>query len=86
MSHPYFRGVVWPRPKTQVMGYRYVVVGMLVTDESLRGMDKNEIVLSGNAFMLGDALETIKHGRATRILGDANDVLLGLTEGIEEIV
>jgi hypothetical protein len=59
----HFKGVVWPRTPLVVndkVRYRYVVVGVLTTDQPVDFLDKQEILLDGHAFGLPDALSAIR--------------------------
>lgn len=76
----HFRGVIWPRepangPERKV--YRYVVVGMLVTDEPL-DVHPNETAVDGAVHGVAEALEAARRVTPRRTLGDASDVLLSL--------
>lgn len=65
--------------------YRYIVVGLLVTDKPLEGLEgKNEILLDGHAAGIAEALETITQKKLATRVGDANDVLLRLQDLVEE--
>lgn len=89
----YFKGVVWPRESEDVQVksgkrttvtrrvYRYVVVGMVVTDEPIEKFEgKNEIVLDGPVDGMVEPLLSIKSRKPEYILGDANSVLEGLND------
>lgn len=92
MSSPkleHFRGVVWPRPADDTDGkptYRYAIVGMLITDTPIAGLDPNETVIDGTLTRFVDemgiagALEHAPKFHAARTIGDANNVLLSLAE------
>lgn len=59
--------------------YRYVVVGMLVTNQPIQKFEKaGEHVLDGNAWGVLDLLAVVPTARAAYPLGDATSVLLGL--------
>ena len=85
-----FRGVVWPRdPVTDNDGkpaYRYVVVGMLVTDQPIEGLAPNETVIDGVVPRFDDMMGmTGMLSRAAKFeptypLGTADAVLCGLAE------
>lgn len=74
----HFRGTIWPHPLEDKGIYRYVVVGMIVTDKPLEGLSGNQIVLDGHAAGMAEALETITQKEANIVVGDATDVLLNL--------
>lgn len=90
----HFRGVIWPRgeqPDAQGKPtYRYVVVGMLVTDEPIPGLDPNETVVDGglrryvDELGMAGALGQLPKFSASRPLGDASDVLLSLEDIVGE--
>ena len=80
----HFKGVIWPRgdgtlrvydPRTKL--YRYVIVGMLVTDAPLDNCDKDEFVIDGPVEM-GHILERASHRAPKHLTGDATSVLCGL--------
>ena len=85
-----FRGVVWPRENGKDADgkptYRYVVVGMLVTDTPIPGLDPNETVIDGvveryvEELGIAGALERAPKFEASLPLGDANNVLLSLEQ------
>jgi len=77
----HFRGVVWPKhaiTKGNKKNYQYVVVGCLITDEPIQGLESSEIVLDGNAVMMAEILPMIQQKPAAMKIGDATDVLLNL--------
>jgi len=87
MRREHFRGVVWPRQindeptEEEHKGlYRYVVVGMIVSDKPLAGLSANQTVLDGNATGMADVLEHITQKEANYTLGDATSVLVGLDD------
>jgi hypothetical protein len=59
----YFRGVVkGNQPDSDLEGkpiYKYVIIGMLVTDEDIPELDKSQAMLDGPACDLGIALSAI---------------------------
>ena len=83
----HFRGVIWPKQKTNEVPkdglYRYVVVGMLVTDKPMGSFDVNEVVVDGNTYGLVDILECVhkldERTRQNLWFSDANDVLVRLS-------
>lgn len=89
----HFRGVVWPRqqPEQDTNGnYRYVIVGMLITDKPIPDFDYNELVLDGtlNIFdgengISGNLQRLAKYDPAYPV-GDASDVLLNLNDIVGE--
>jgi hypothetical protein len=74
----HFRGVVWPREAVKGQ-YRYVVIGMLVTDEPIPELEADQIVLDGNAAGMKDSLAVIRQVPSD-FRGDANAVLHALSE------
>lgn len=81
MRLEHFRGVVWPHKVLQEDGktnYRYVIVGMLVTDQPL-DVPENESVIDGFAG-IADAIETAQKRKPNICVGDATDVLLNLAQ------
>lgn len=83
-----FRGVVWPREQgldeNDEPIYRYVVVGMLVTNSPIEGLDPNETVIDGvmpryvREMGMAGALEKAPKFKPAMSIGDANSVLLSL--------
>jgi hypothetical protein len=76
--------IIWPRralPGPQGEVYRYVVVGMICTDEPIQALEGVvECVLDEASPELVDFLERARQRQAKRRLGDASDVLLSLNE------
>lgn len=75
----HIKGVVWPREPHLVKGkkvYRYILVGMLVTDEPL-SFDE-EVVLDCAPRDLAQSFDALPRRKPKCILGDATDVLLSL--------
>lgn len=71
-----FKGVVWPR---EVNGMHvYAIVGALVTDRPIEGLDPNETILCGEVRGLSAILRDCARGKATVQLGTANAVLTSL--------
>lgn len=85
----HFRGVIWPRHENDGT-YRYVVVGMLITDKPLEGLHENETVIDGTLtnyteeMGIAGALERMPKFHPASQLGDANRVLLSLNEIVGE--
>lgn len=85
-----FRGVVWPRePMDSRDGkpvYRYVVVGMLVTDQPIEGLAPNETVIDGTVPRYDEMMGmTGMLSRAPKFtprqpLGTADDILCSLND------
>lgn len=76
MRKEHLRAVIWPRDQVGV-AYRYLIVGMLVSDEKIEEFEgKNEIFLDGSSH-LADLLPMIRH-RESNFKGDATNVLLSL--------
>lgn len=86
----HFRGVIWPRgetpqPEPLKPVYRYIVVGMLITDKPVEGLEgKNELVVDGSAEGLAQILQQLPVKQPRNRLGDATDVLLQLDTMIDE--
>ncbi len=88
MIREFFRGVIWPmgkitkkktKKKPEKVNYRYVIIGMLVTDKPLEGVEGiNQIVLNGTSAGLSDSLLSMKLNVCNAPLGDATNVLLSL--------
>jgi hypothetical protein len=83
MKREVFKGLVWPRDTAlDNQGkpvHRYVVIGMLVTDEAIPEWDGvNEVVLSGSAYGLADSLSLINRGFIPIKVGTADDALMSL--------
>lgn len=80
----HFKGVVWPKeslPNTSGTVYRYVVVGMIVTDQPIPEFNgKNEVFLDGTSFDVGSSLACVMSRKPKFELGDASDVLLSLKD------
>lgn len=75
----HFRGVVWPHNDKKGI-YRYVVIGMVVTDKPLERLSGNQIVLDGHSAGMAEALQAIQQKEAKIKVGDATDVLLNLSD------
>ena len=83
-----FLGVVWPRqingeaPKSKTADgkptYRYVVVGMLVSETELRDFKDNEIAVFGDADGMAATLWNAQKLTPDLPTGDANSVLRSL--------
>ncbi len=93
MTHPLkiSKLVLWPRPDTihgkPVM--KYVVMGMIVTDEPLVNVpiESSQQLLAGGPVatsLITEALEAMKSGdpilHGSPALGDASNVLVSLTD------
>lgn len=54
----HFRGVVWPRDSVEgrdgVPAYRYAIVGLLITDEPIEGLDPSQTVIDSLIEVSGD--------------------------------
>lgn len=84
----HFRGVVWNREQgldaSAKPVYRYLVVGMLVTDTPIEGLDQNETVIDGvmpryvREMGMAGSLERASKFHPAQKLGDATNVLLSL--------
>ena len=80
-----FIGVIWPRvkrvDKTPDKPYTYIVVGMLLTDNSLEHNDENQLILPGSSvFGMSEALNWAGKSLSNEPLGSADDVLLNLRD------
>jgi hypothetical protein len=83
----YLRAIIWPRqgedipPATGGHGkpiYRYAIVGLILTDTPIDGLEGNQYFVDGQSFGIADM---IAKGTETDIsLGNANTVLTGLDE------
>ena len=91
MGKEYLRAVVWPRdPITEgkKINYRYAIVGILVTDTPLDGIEgiKNsanisEILLDSDCKGIQMAIEMMpKFEQSGCVLGDASSVLCSLND------
>jgi hypothetical protein len=80
----HLRAVIWPRGKKEQEGkppaYRYMIVGVLVTDEPIAGLDKNQYVINQRTFGLKDQLESMQPIETDLRLGDANQALAKLKD------
>lgn len=79
-TREHFRGVIWPRepkPNDGQQAYRYLVVGMLVTNRPL-DVHPNETAIDGALVGMAEALEKARRVELGHKLGDAADVLLSL--------
>lgn len=88
----HFKGIIWPRDSrdSKVRNgkkivdqkvYRYVVVGMIVTDEPITKFEgKNELLLDGPVNDLVEPLITIKDRKPRFKAGDASGVLCYLDD------
>jgi hypothetical protein len=89
-----FRGVVWTREQALDNNgkpvYRYAIVGMLVTDTPIAGLDPNETVIDSEAVFFDNsggiavALSNAKKFKAAAPLGDASSVLCSLNKIVGE--
>lgn len=65
--------------------YRYAIVGVLITDEPITGVDGfNEVVLNGVSTGLADSIAKTTPGMPMYPLGDATSVLISLDNAIVE--
>ncbi len=81
----YFKGVVWPRESITEPGrptnYRYVVVGMLVTDQPLVFEGRvDTVVIDSTVKGMAEALNQAKNRLPQLPVGDATMVLLSLED------
>jgi len=83
----YFKGVVWPRgaplrEEGKPPNYRYVVVGMIVSDQPIPELEAidHKTVLDGPVHGVLDLLSFVRQREAKLNLGDAVSVLLELED------
>lgn len=83
----HLKAVVWPQPPTkEIPQYRYVIVGMLVTEEpilSLEGKNRNgisEFLIDGQVFGIADLLDFAHKGTPDIQHGEAGNWLCALDE------
>lgn len=78
----HIKAVIWPKKPHVVDGnnvYRYIIVGMLVTNAPLLGIEgNNEVVLDCEPADLAETLEELPKRKSKIKLGDATHVLLSL--------
>lgn len=84
MGMSWFRGVLWPRRplwkgkgKAKRKVYRYVVVGMLVSEKPLPDLPSNNLWLEGFGGALWDAMAALPKQK-NRFGGTADSVLTNL--------
>lgn len=87
MVREYLRAVIWPRQPMTAPGkptnYRYNIVGFIVTDTPLEGIEGEvEVVLDGQTFGLSDVFDSMekRENAGCSPFGDATDVLLSLAD------
>jgi len=86
MIKEHFKGVVWPRQNldTPCDVYKYVIIGMLVTDKPLPLAD-NQVILDGYGAGMAEVIQSIRQSDQSINFSDATNVLLRLKEiGSEE--
>ena len=75
----HLKTVVWPLGESKG-NHRYVIVGMLVTDEPISEFEgKNDIVIDSDVIM-ADRLAELPNRQPNMLPGDAVNVLLSLEE------
>jgi len=81
----HLRGVLWPRspiisPDGKNTNYRYVIVGMLVTDEPISLPDdyENESIIDGPVHNMAQDLEAVNKREPKFPTGTADSVLVSL--------
>jgi len=89
-----FRGVVWEKENSTTVdgspAYKYVIVGVLITDKPLALMKgETEVVLDGMAKFyemnsFAESLHNFKPFRPAYRLGDASSVLVDLEDIVGE--
>lgn len=85
MKREHFRGVVWPRPPSgKVKEHRYVVVGVLVTEDPIVEFSGHEFLLDGKIWGMADLLGLVKQKQPAMKIGTANQVLMTLDRLVGE--
>ena len=86
-NRQHLKAVVWPRPPTkEIPQYRYVIVGILVTDKPIRSLEgKNkrgieEFLVDGQVFGIADLLDFVHKGTPNINHGDASNWLCNLSD------
>lgn len=76
----YLRAVVWPKQQKgdKQSNYRYVIVGVLVTDEPIEGFTENQHLVDSHTRGLAEKLQEMNSTEISEPLGDATTVLLKL--------
>lgn len=76
----YLRAVIWPRQKNddKVDKYKYVIIGMLITDKPIESLDTYEKVIDSRMHGLSLLLDMAQKRDPKIKLGTADDVLLDL--------
>jgi hypothetical protein len=87
----YFRGVIWPRKPTKnqtTSNYRYIIVGMVVTDKPIEEFNGNEFLLDGpvHGFGITNSLKGVEQKQPAFKIGTADQVLLMLDCIVKEDV
>ena len=86
MKKEHVKLVVWPKQKGEKDAfngpngkiYRYVIIGMIVTDEPIKTLDGvNEVVFEGYSG-ISEILKINNYRELNYKVGDATDVLLNL--------
>ena len=84
MKKEYLKAVVWPRVgEDRATGkkiYKYVITGILVTDEPIPSLSGNEFLLDGYVFGIADLVNFCPTREPNLKVGDATDVLLNLKD------
>jgi hypothetical protein len=81
MDCEYLKAIIWPRKKVSKYGetfYQYTIVGQLLTNEPIIGLEGNEILVDGATYALNDILAEVRKRKPNQVVGDATDVLLTL--------
>jgi hypothetical protein len=83
----HLKAIVWPRPPTKdVPHHRYVIVGILVTEQPIRSLEgKNkhgieEFLVDGQVFGMADLLDFARKGTPNANHGEAGNWLCALDE------
>lgn len=83
----YLKAIVWPRhPTKEIPQYRYVIVGMLVTEKPIQSLEEKnkhgiqEFLLDGQVFGIADLLDFVHKGTPNINHGDASNWLCGLSD------
>lgn len=86
-NRQHLKAIVWPRPPTkEIPQHRYVIVGILVTEEpiqSLEGKNKHgiqEFLVDGQVFGIADLLDLVRKGTPNANHGEAGNWLCAMDE------
>jgi hypothetical protein len=81
----HLRSIIWPRQPLDGKGgvklYRYTIVGILITDQPIDGLEgKTEVLLDGSSEGMANILASVKTKKVPFVMGDASNVLLSLAD------